>query len=174
MKIALGSDHRGADTLECILTVLRDERCEVDVLFEPSRTACDYPDVAYPVAKAVATGEADRGILACASGVGMCIAANKVAGIRAALVYDVIGAEISRRNNDANILCVAADLTSGRAVEQIVQTWVRTAFEGGRHARRNRKIAAMEAGLDPASVPHDFGEEHSLSAPNVVGREGAA
>lgn len=174
MKIALGSDHRGTDTLECILSVLRDECCEVDVLFEPSRTACDYPDVAYPVANAVAMGRADRGILACGSGVGMCIAANKVAGIRAALVHDVIGAEISRRNNDANVLCVAADLTSGRTIEQIVQAWVRTEFEGGRHARRNRKIAAIEAGLDPASVPHDFGEEHSLPAPSVIGREGAA
>ena len=174
MKIAIGADHRGSDTLECILSVLRDERCEVDVLFEPSRTACDYPDVAYPVARAVAMGEADRGVLACASGVGMCIAANKVAGIRAALVYDVIGAEISRRNNDANVLCVASDLTSGRAVEQIVQTWIRTAFDGGRHARRNRKIAAIEAGLDPTSVPHEFGEEQPLPVSTASSREGAA
>lgn len=174
MKIAIGSDHRGIDSLECIVSVLRDERCEVEVLFETSCKACDYPDVAYPVARAVATGRADRGVLVCASGVGMCIAANKVAGIRAALVHDVIGAEISRRNNDANVLCVAADLTSGRVIEQIIQAWIRTAFEGGRHARRNRKIAAIEAGLDPATVPHDFGEEHPLPAPAASSREGAA
>lgn len=157
MKIALGTDHRGHVTTDRVVTVLQDEHCQVEVFGNCDGRPCDYPDTAYPVARAVANGDADRGILVCGSGIGMCIAANKVRGVRAALVHDEVGAELSRRHNDANVLCLAAELTSGRMIEQIVQTWVRCEFDGGRHARRNRKIAAIEAGLDPtrADLPQE-------------------
>ena len=117
-----------------------------------SDRTCDYPDMAYPVSTAVSTGEADRGILVCGSGIGMCIAANKVKGVRAALVHDEIGAEMSRRHNDANVLCLAADLLGARIIERIVTTWLKTDFEGGRHARRVNKIAAIEEGRSPDTV----------------------
>jgi ribose 5-phosphate isomerase B len=110
---------------------------------------CDYPDMAYPVATAVATGDAQRGILICGSGIGMSIAANKVKGVRAALVHDEIGAEMSRRHNDANVLCLAADLLGVRLIERIIGIWLATEFEGGRHARRVSKITAIEQGHNP-------------------------
>ena len=172
MKVAVGSDHRGNDTIERVIAVLRDERCEVERMSRCTGKACDYPDMAYPVAMAVARGEAERGVLICGSGVGMCIAANKVRGVRAALAHDEVAAEVSRRHNDANVLCVAADLTSGRTIEQIVQTWIRTGFEGGRHARRNRKIAAIESGDDPTTVadePADA-ETEAVASPWPAGR----
>ncbi|RMD62319.1 MAG: RpiB/LacA/LacB family sugar-phosphate isomerase, partial [Planctomycetota bacterium] len=95
---------------------------------------------------------ADRGVLICGSGIGMCIAANKVKGVRAALVSDELSAEMSRRHNDANVLCLAADLLGDRLIERIVEIWLATPFEGGRHARRVAKIAAIERGEDPRSV----------------------
>ncbi len=153
MRIAVGADHRGSGVIKHINLILQSEGCQV---IEPGTVCegrtCDYPDLAYPVASAVAEGRADRGILICGTGIGMCIAANKVKGIRAALVHDELGAEMSRRHNDANILCLAADLMGASVIERIVQIWLRTEFEGGRHARRNRKIASIELGQDPNAV----------------------
>ena len=113
---------------------------------------CDYPDLAFSVGRAVVEGRADRGILICGSGIGMSIAANKIPGIRAALVHDDITAEMSRRHNDANIVCLSADMLGQKLIEKIIQIYLDTEFEGGRHARRNAKISAMEAGLDPATA----------------------
>ena len=144
MTIALGSDHRGADILPRITMVLKDQDCEVLTLGSCSDRTCDYPDKAFPVAQAVAEGRADLGILICGSGIGMSIAANKVPGVRAALVHDEIGAEMSRRHNNANVLCLSADLLGPRVIERIVQIWLRSEFEGGRHARRVDKITAFE------------------------------
>ena len=118
----------------------------------PGEKMCDYPDMAYPVAMAVSSGQAQRGILVCGSGIGMSIAANKIKGVRAALVHDEIGAEMSRRHNDANVLCLPADLLGPRVIERIVHTWLTTDFEGGRHARRVSKIVAIEKGRSPQSV----------------------
>ena len=126
-----------------------------DAAVEPtlcSTKTCDYPDMAYPVAVAVAEGRADRGILVCGSGIGMSITANKIRGIRAALVHDELGAEMSRRHNNANILCLAADLLGQSVIERIVQLWLKTEFEGGRHARRVEKIAAIENGQNPTET----------------------
>ena len=92
------------------------------------------------------------GILVCGSGIGMCIAANKVKGVRAALVHDELTAEMSRGHNDANVLCLSADLLGQRLIEKIAEVWLGTAFQGGRHERRVRKIAAIENGQDPAKV----------------------
>ena len=155
MKVALGADHRGADALRSITDTLMANRHTPLPLGVCHDRSCDYPDMAYPVANAVASGEADRGILVCGSGIGMSIAANKVKGIRAALVHDEVGAEVSRRHNDANVLCIPADMLGVRVIERIVAAWMRTEFEGGRHERRVQKIKAIEEGLSPASLKMD-------------------
>ncbi len=155
MKIAIGADHRGADALRSISETLTANRHIPLPLGVCHDRSCDYPDMAYPVAHAVATGKADMGVLVCGSGIGMSIAANKVKGIRAALVHDEIGAEVSRRHNDANVICIPADMIGARVVEQIILTWLRTEFEGGRHERRVQKIKAIEAGMDPSTLKLD-------------------
>jgi ribose 5-phosphate isomerase B len=152
MKVAIGADHRGAEVLAHLNDLLLRSGYQVQASSRGNSVSCDYPDIAFPVAQAVARGEADRGVLICGSGIGMCIAANKVSGIRAALIHDEVGAEISRRHNDANVLCLAADMLGMRFIDRIVQTWLRTEFEGGRHARRVRKIAAIEQGIDPVTL----------------------
>ncbi|MEX0885663.1 MAG: ribose 5-phosphate isomerase B [Phycisphaeraceae bacterium] len=150
MIIAVGADHRGTVVLKTIAAAIEQQGFEIRYMGRRERAeACDYPDVAYPVARAVANGDADRGILVCGSGIGMCIAANKVKGVRAALVHDEIGAEMSRRHNNANILCLAGDLLGIRILERIVNVWLCTGFDGGRHARRVAKISAIEAGQEP-------------------------
>ncbi len=145
MKIALGMDHRGVDVGRVLTTALPGEGHEVQVLGPCDEDSCDYPDVTWPVAKAVVAGEADRGILVCGTGIGASIAANKVSGVRAALVHDETTAELSRRHNDANVLCLAGDvLTDDEQILRIVTVWLATPFDGGRHARRVNKIAAIE------------------------------
>ncbi len=104
----------------------------------------DYPDYASIVAKKVSDGEIDRGILICGTGIGMAIAANKFRGVRAAPCTDEVTAEISRRHNDLNVLCLSADLLSPRVVERMVEVWLETEFEAGRHGRRVDKIADIE------------------------------
>lgn len=153
MRVAIGADHRGTDVLNSLTDTL--QRMGHDVVrigLADANGSCDYPDVAYPVATAVSTAQADRGILVCGSGIGMSIAANKVRGVRAALVHDEVGADMSRRHNDANVLCLPADVLGLRIIDRIVQTWMRTDFEGGRHARRIGKISAIEQGLDPSAL----------------------
>jgi ribose 5-phosphate isomerase B len=144
MKIAVGSDHRGFQLKEQIRAVLNGLDVEVCDHGTNSTESCDYPDIALTVAKAVQAGECDRGILICGSGIGMSITANKVPGIRAALCFDSFSAEMSRRHNDANILCIGADRVSEATVADMVRTWVRTQFEGGRHQRRLDRIAEYE------------------------------
>ena len=152
MIVAVGSDHRGADVLPQLIAELEGRGCKVLQQNNCTGKICDYPDMAYPVSKAVASGEADRGILICGSGIGMSIAANKVKGARAALVHDEIGAEMSRRHNDANVLCLAADLLSVRVIQRVIDIWLETEFEAGRHARRVEKIAAIESDTYSATV----------------------
>jgi len=153
MKIAIGGDHRGREVIRQLEALLTDLGHEVQ---QPRSCgdsgSCDYPDVAYSVCRGVADGKAEAAILVCGTGIGMSIAANKIRGIRAALVHDEIGAEMSRMHNDANVLCLPADMLGPRLIDRIVRTWLAAGFEGGRHARRVRKIAAIEKGLDPTSV----------------------
>ncbi len=104
----------------------------------------DYPDFAFHVARSVGDGAAERGILICGTGIGMCIAANKVNGVRAAPCHDSITAEVCRRHNDANVLCLSADLLGEQLIERMVRIWLDTDFEGGRHARRIDKINKFE------------------------------
>lgn len=152
MRIALGADHRGSDALHQITQLLQQQQVETTMCADCGGRTCDYPDMAYPVCRAVVDGDADRGIVICGTGLGSSIAANKVAGIRAALVHDEIGAEMARRCLDANVLCLAADLTGPRLIERIVVTFLHTEFEGGRHARRLAKVQAMEDGHSPATT----------------------
>jgi ribose 5-phosphate isomerase B len=149
MKIVMGSDHRGYAVKQRLAGALAKLGHEIrDLGVDTGDGAADYPDFAIPVSEAVAKGEADRGILVCGTGFGMCIAANKVAGIRAVSCRDPIEAEMSRRHNDANVLCMSADFLGQDLIDRLVQVWLATDFEGGRHQRRVEKIAQYE------SVPH--------------------
>ena len=115
-----------------------------------SAKSCDYPDLAYPAARSVADNKADRAILICGSGIGMDICANKIQGIRAALCHDDLTAQMSRRHNNANVLCLASDVLGEELMRRIVSSWLTTEFEGGgRHERRVRKMAWIEQGKDP-------------------------
>ena len=121
----------------------------VGMLGDTSGAATDYPDSAWLVTQAIMTGSADRGVLICGTGIGMAIAANKVEGIRAALALDELSAQLSRSHNDANVLCLSADMLGNTLVRRIVDVWMRTPFYGGRHARRLSKIARIERREDP-------------------------
>lgn len=144
MKIAVGNDHRGVAVKQRVLGLLAELGHTVLDLGANSPASVDYPDYAIPVAEAVRSGQVDRGILICGTGHGMCIAANKVPGIRAVNCRDVIDAELSRRHNDANVMCLSADLIGEEHIDKMIRTWLVTDFEGGRHARRTDKIAAYE------------------------------
>ncbi len=144
MRIAVGSDHRGTSIRQRILEFLTQHGHEVVDFGSDNEGPVDYPDIAQQVARQVGTGEADRGILVCGTGIGMCIAANKVHGVRAAPCHDDLTAEMSRRHNDLNILCLSADLLGEGIIHRMLEIWLTTPFEGGRHARRVDKITAIE------------------------------
>jgi ribose 5-phosphate isomerase B len=152
MKIALSADHRGAAGIRQLYDKLKREGKDVQLLGDCSGAPCDYPELAWLVGQAVSKGTVDLGILVCGTGIGMSIAANKIKGVRAAVVHDDLTAQLSRSHNNANILCLSADLLGQRLIEQIADVWLKTEFEGGRHARRIRKISAMENGSDPSAV----------------------
>ena len=144
MHIAIGSDHRGFDAKRRIVSLLKQLGHQVLDLGPEGNESVDYPDFAFQVAQAVSEKRVDRGILICGTGIGMCIAANKVPGIRAAPCHDSITAEMSRRHNDANILCLSADLLGEELMDRMIRIWLETEFEGGRHARRVDKISRFE------------------------------
>lgn len=147
-RIAIGADHRGVDAARQIAQHLTSHGHEAKLL-GACEGPCDYPDQAWLVGRAIADGEADMGILICGTSIGMSIAANKIAGVRAAVVHDELTAQLSRAHNDANVLCLSGDLLGQRLIEKIVDVWLATEFEGGRHARRVGKIAQIERGEDP-------------------------
>jgi ribose 5-phosphate isomerase B len=146
MKIAVGSDHGGFELKQAMTLHLR----ETGVEFEDFGVFCDasvdYPDIAVQVAEAVARGEYDRGLLFCGTGVGISIAANKVAGIRAANCHDVFSAQMSREHNNANVLAMGGRVIGTGLAAMIIDVWLSTEFVGGRHERRIGKIAAYEQG----------------------------
>jgi len=144
MRIAVGSDHRGFSVRAKVIELLQRLGHEVEDMGTFSPEAVDYPDVAAMVAPKVGNGEVDRGILVCGTGMGMCIAANKFHGVRAAPCHDALTAETSRRHNDTNVLCLSADLLGERLIDRIIELWLTTPFEGGRHARRVEKITRLE------------------------------
>jgi ribose 5-phosphate isomerase B len=144
MRIAVGSDHRGVSLRANLVQLLNNLGQEVVDVGTHEREEIDYPDIAALVARKVGSREVDRGILICGTGVGMCIVANKVPGVRAAPCHDDVTAELSRRHNDLNVLCLSGDLLGEKLADRLVEIWLRTPFEGGRHARRNQKIVALE------------------------------
>ena len=146
MKVAIGSDHRGFRAKGAVKAALEILGHEVIDLGSNDGQSCDYPDLAFPTAQAVVSGGADRGILMCGTGIGMSIAANKTKGIRAALCHDELTARLSRQHQDANVLCLPADLIGEELIRRIVEVWLETAFEEGRHARRVAKIKDREEG----------------------------
>ena len=152
MKIAVASDHRGVKAVEQIKAIIAqlDHEC---IDFSPTGDGpVDYPDLAFLAAQAVSTKEVECAILVCGTGIGMSIAANKVNGVRAALCYDELNAQISRQHNDSNVLCLSGDLLGSSALRKIVETWLTTDFVGGRHQRRVDKISAIEKGIDPREM----------------------
>ena len=144
MKIAVASDHRGFNIKDRILSQLTELHHEGRDFGPSTSDICDYPDYGAKAAQAVSEGQVDRAILICGSGIGMCIIANKFRGIRAALCHDDLSAEMSRRHNDANVMCLSADLLGERLASRMIELWLATPFEGGRHARRIAKIAEFE------------------------------
>ena len=145
MKISIGSDHRGFDAKARLIELLQRLGHEVSDLGTNSDESIDYPDVASRVAGQVAEQEAERGILICGTGIGMAIAANKFRGVRAAAVHDEVTAEMSRRHNDLNVLCLSGDMKTQSSLDRLVEVWLGTEFEGGRHARRLDKINEIES-----------------------------
>ena len=144
MRVALASDHGGVNIRKEIANLLEELKIEyVDFGCECS-TSVDYPDYALPVAEKVASGEFDRGILICGTGIGMSIAANKVKGIRAALVHDTFSAKATRAHNDTNILTMGERVIGPGLARDIAQVWLTGEFEGGRHATRIGKITDIE------------------------------
>ena len=146
MRIAIGSDHAGYELKEAVAPSLRAAGHELIDVGTDSEESVDYPDPAAAAARLVGDGEADRAVIVCGSGVGVAIVANKVDGVRAVNAHDPEEAEMSRRHNDANVLTLAGRRFDADAAEPIVETFLETDFEGGRHARRVDKIAAIEAG----------------------------
>src|SRR5439155_2434321 len=140
----VGSDHRGFEAKRRIVALLENLGHEVQDVGADGRDSVDYPDYALLVGQAVSSGQAERGILVCGTGIGMCIAANKVRNVRAAPCHDSITAEMSRRHNDANVLCLSADLLGEELIDRMIRIWLETPFEGGRHARRVEKSAQIE------------------------------
>ncbi|MBI2849243.1 MAG: ribose 5-phosphate isomerase B [Chloroflexi bacterium] len=143
-RIALGSDHAGFRLKREIMERLVEEGYMVEDLGSNDTEPSDYPDHGRKVADAVSGGDFERGVLVCSTGIGMCIAANKVRGIRAALCHNLFTARRSREHNDANVLCLGQDVVDSGAACEIVQVFLNTEFAGGRHEQRVGKIMAME------------------------------
>jgi ribose 5-phosphate isomerase B len=144
MKIAIGADHAGFAAKEEIKNVIKALGHSFIDVGTTSDSSVDYPDYAEKVARAVVSGEAERGVLICGTGIGMSIAANKVHGIRAALCNDLYTARMSREHNDANVLAMGGRIVAFGLADEIVALWLGTAFEGGRHQRRVDQIMEIE------------------------------
>lgn len=152
MKIAVANDHRGVESKEQIMSIIEQMGHECVDFGTSADKPTDYPDLAYEAALAVSNKEVERAILICGTGIGMCITANKINNVRAALCYDELNAQISRQHNDSNVLCLSGDLVGGPTLRKMVEKWLTTDFEGGRHQRRISKITAIEQGKDPREL----------------------
>jgi ribose 5-phosphate isomerase B len=144
MRISIGSDHRGFHVKAKLIQLLEQWGHEICDEGTHDSQSVDYPDIAAAVSRKVSSHEVDRGILICGTGIGMAIAANKFPGVRAAPCHDEVTAEMSRRHNDVNVLCLSADLLGERRIDRMVELWLRTEFEGGRHTRRVERIGEFE------------------------------
>lgn len=144
MKVALGADHRGFSLKESLKPLLSRLGHRVIDCGTINTDRTDYPDYAFAVGEMVGSGKANRGILICATGIGMSIAANKIPGVRAALCLNEKMARLSREHNNANILCLGADLLAPETAKRLVRVFLKTEFTQGRHTRRLRKISLRE------------------------------
>ncbi len=144
MRLAIGSDDAGYPIKVVVLEYLRENGLDVEDYGTEEFRPVDYPDVAFPVAEAVANGVYDRAILICGTGIGMSISANKVPGVRAALCHDVYSAERARKSNDAQILTMGARVIGPELAKSIVAAWLRSEFEDGRSTRKVNKIVEKE------------------------------
>jgi ribose 5-phosphate isomerase B len=144
MRISLAADHAGFELKQRLVRELEKLGHEVSDFGTSSTESCDYPDYAIPAARAVAEGKADRAILACTNGIGMAMTANRIPGVRAALVYSARTAAMTRQHHDSNVLCLGAGEFPADELLEWVRIWLSTPFEGGRHARRVGKFEALE------------------------------
>ena len=145
MKIAIACDHGALDLKNMLLTHLESKGHQVTDFGTHTTASCDYPEFAAAAAKAVASGECERGIVLCTTGIGVSITANKVKGIRCALLSDVVSARLTREHNDTNMMAMGAGIVGNLLAQQIVDTWLETEFSGGeRHQRRIDKMMALE------------------------------
>lgn len=145
MKIAIASDHAGFELKQLVASHLRDQGFDVLDLGTTSNDRVDYPDYGAAVGRAVAGGEAERGVAVCGSGIGICMAANKIDGVRAATVHDVTSARFARLHNDANVVCLGERFIGQQVAFDAVDAFLSTDFEGGRHAARVQKINDLES-----------------------------
>ncbi len=152
MKLAVACDHAAISEKDELITHLRSRGHSVQDLGCAAGEAVDYPDQALAVAKAVAGGEAERGVLICGTGIGMAMSASKVPGIRAATIGDTFSAEMTRRHNDANVACYGARVISSTAIQRFTDIFLETPFDGGRHERRVGKINALDRAPDAESA----------------------
>ncbi len=145
MKIAIGCDHGALELKNAVIAHLKEKGYEVVNFGTDTLDSCDYPDYAAYAAKAVASGQCDRGIVLCTTGIGVCISANKVKGIRCALLSDIMSARMTREHNDSNVMALGAAVVGKMLALEIVDTWLETEFSHGeRHQRRVDKITALE------------------------------
>lgn len=145
MRIAIGSDHAGYNLKTKVIEYLKTKPYEIiDCGTDNPDVSVDYPNYAFDVANKVSHKESDYGILMCGTGIGMCITANKIPGIRAALVWDKETAKLSREHNNANILCIGGRTTDAQEAIKFIKTWLGAEFLGGRHERRIEEIAEIE------------------------------
>lgn len=144
MKVVIASDHGGMNIRNELMNLMKEMNIEYVDLGCECGTSVDYPDYAFPAAEMVAKGEVDRGILVCGTGIGMSIAANKVHGIRCALVHDTFSAKATREHNDTNMLAMGERVIGAGLARDIAKIWLTTEFEGGRHENRVNKIKSYE------------------------------
>lgn len=144
MRIVLGSDHRGVNAKARLVQMIAQLGHNVVDEGTHDCISIDYPDIAALVARKISHGEADRGILVCGTGIGMCITANKFPSVRAATCHDEVTVELCRRHNDVNVLCLSGDTLTDSRMDRLVRLWLETPFDGGRHTRRLEKIAEIE------------------------------
>jgi ribose 5-phosphate isomerase B len=144
VQIIIGAEHHGYLVRERVVGLLLRLGHQVEDIGAFNAEPVDYPDIAARVARHVSYGHAERGLLVGETGLGLCMVANKFPGVRAALCHDELTAEMSRRHIDLNVLCISADILHDQSVDRLIQVWLNTAFEGGRHLRRIEKITALE------------------------------
>ena len=164
LKVTIASDHRGVLIKGRLIQALQAFGFTVSDEGTDSEKSVDYPDFAQQVAMKVSSGEADRGILICGTGIGMAITANKFPRVRAASCYGEVMVEMSRRHNDVNVLCLPGDMIGDRPVDELVLMWLNTKFDGGRHAERVKKITEIESRSNDGPSPDELSLDPSASS----------